>query len=217
MQKENLAKRVVREKRMIEYGDISIPYELVRSSRKSYSISIEQNGQVIVKTPLRMSEIFLQEMLAEKRQWLTKNYVRMQEISQNKRENQYSPQVLKALEARYRKAAKEYIPQRVDYYVSQMEWTDEEVFEENRKPYKRITIREQKSRWGSCSGRGTLSFNWRLMLAPPRVLDYVVIHEICHFKHMNHSKEFWEEVAKLEPHYKEYRQWLKDHGAELSL
>lgn len=55
------------------------------------------------------------------------------------------------------------------------------------------------------------------MLAPPRVLDYVVIHEICHFKHMNHSKEFWEEVAKLEPHYKEYRQWLKDHGAELSL
>ena len=82
--------------------------------------------------------------------------------------------------------------------------------------YNSITVRDQKSRWGSCSSRGTLSFNYRLIFAPPAVLDYVVVHELCHLTHMNHSKDFWRKVASVMPEYKVHRQWLKDHGHELS-
>ena len=79
------------------------------------------------------------------------------------------------------------------------------------------TIRYMKTRWGSCSSRGNLNFNWRLMLAPPRVLDYVVVHELCHRKHMDHSPAFWQEVGNLLPDYKTLRKWLKDNGNTLIL
>ncbi len=81
----------------------------------------------------------------------------------------------------------------------------------------RITIREQKTRWGSCSSKGNLNFNWRLVMASPEVLDYVVIHELCHMKHMNHSNNFWALVQNICPRYKEYRKWLKDNGIKLSI
>lgn len=83
--------------------------------------------------------------------------------------------------------------------------------------YTSITIRDQKTRWGSCSGRGTLSFNWRLILAPPEILDYVVVHELCHLTHMNHSKEFWALVGSVIPDYKMKRKWLKENGHTLQL
>ena len=83
--------------------------------------------------------------------------------------------------------------------------------------YTRITIRDQKTRWGSRSSSGTLSFNYRLMYAPRKVLDYVVVHELCHITHMNHSKEFWDMVASILPDYKESRNWLKEHGKELNI
>ena len=81
--------------------------------------------------------------------------------------------------------------------------------------YGRITIREQKTRWGSCSSKGNLNFNWKLILAPPEVLDYVVVHELCHLKKMNHSKAFWDEVGKVMPEYETYKLWLKENGWKL--
>lgn len=83
--------------------------------------------------------------------------------------------------------------------------------------YTSVTVRDQKSRWGSCSSRGTLSFNYRLMFAPPRVLDYVVVHELCHLTHMNHSKDFWNMVERIMPDYKLYKSWLREHGHELTI
>ena len=83
--------------------------------------------------------------------------------------------------------------------------------------YSSIRIGDQKTRWGSCSNNGTLSFSWRLMLAPPRVLDYVVIHEICHLTYMDHSKNFWDLVSVYDPDYKEHRKWLKENGDSLIL
>ena len=76
-----------------------------------------------------------------------------------------------------------------------------------------ISIRSQRTRWGSCSTRGTLSFNWRLIMAPPEVLDYVVVHELAHMKQKNHSKAFWAVVGQYCPHYLKYRLWLKQNQA----
>ena len=81
--------------------------------------------------------------------------------------------------------------------------------------YKRITIRDTRSRWGSCSTTGTLSFSWRLALAPREVLDYVVVHELCHLRHHDHSRRFWSLVREVWPQYREHKAWLDDHGWEL--
>jgi predicted metal-dependent hydrolase len=81
--------------------------------------------------------------------------------------------------------------------------------------YKRIEIRDQRTRWGSCSTRGTLSFNWRLVLAPYDVLDYVVVHELCHLREPNHSRRFWKLVETRRPHWRAHRDWLHEHGPEL--
>jgi len=78
-----------------------------------------------------------------------------------------------------------------------------------------ITIRDQRTRWGSCSSKGTISLNWRLVLAPPEVLNYVIVHELCHLVEHNHSNRFWAQVEKACPHFKQYRQWLKLNGTLL--
>ena len=80
---------------------------------------------------------------------------------------------------------------------------------------KRVQIRDQRSRWGSCSTRGTLSFNWRLVLAPLEVLDYVVVHELCHLREPNHSRRFWKLVEARRPAWRLQRDWLHEHGPEL--
>jgi hypothetical protein len=80
---------------------------------------------------------------------------------------------------------------------------------------RRIEIRDQRTLWGSCSPTGTLSFNWRLVLAPFEVLDYVVVHELCHLREANHSQRFWRLVASRRPDWEEWRDWLSDHGPEL--
>lgn len=83
--------------------------------------------------------------------------------------------------------------------------------------YNNIRIKEQKTRWGSCSKKSNLNFNWKLIMAPEWVLDYVVIHELCHLKHLNHSKDFWSTVEEFMPEYKEARIWLKDNGSKLKI
>jgi predicted metal-dependent hydrolase len=110
------------------------------------------------------------------------------------------------LEAWYRRQAHEVFAARVDLWNRQYGFT-----------YARIAIKEQKSRWGSCSRHGNLNFNWRLLLAPLEVLDYVAIHELCHLREMNHSERFWSLVSRTCPQYRERRRWLRSHGHELSL
>lgn len=76
----------------------------------------------------------------------------------------------------------------------------------------KLIVKSQKSRWGSCSSSRELRMNWKLMMAPPKVLDYVIVHELCHLKHMNHSVDFWKAVEAILPDYKKQRQWLKKNG-----
>ena len=113
---------------------------------------------------------------------------------------------LEILEKRYRNAARMQFERRAAYYH---QFTGGQ--------YTSITVRDQKTRWGSCSSSGTLSFNYRLIFAPPVILDYVVVHELCHLTHMNHSKDFWDMVERIMPEHKRCRKWLRDHGQELSL
>ena len=81
----------------------------------------------------------------------------------------------------------------------------------------RVAIRDQKSRWGSCSAKHNLNFNWKLIMAPTEVLDYVVIHELCHLIEFNHSRRFWSLVEKQMPEYEAWKKWLKAHGSELGV
>ena len=103
----------------------------------------------------------------------------------------------------YREMARRKITERTEYFARQMGIS-----------WKRIFIKETKTRWGSCSQAGNLNFNWKLVLMPPEILDYVVVHELAHRKEMNHSPLFWKEVAAVLPDYRERRAWLREHGRD---
>jgi predicted metal-dependent hydrolase len=111
-----------------------------------------------------------------------------------------------ALERFYRRAAHAEIAPRLDRACAEIGAS-----------YSRLTIRSQRTRWASCSPSGTLSFNWRLLLAPEPVLDYVVWHEVCHLEVLDHSPRFWRLVARHCPGYREQLRWLRKHGATLVL
>lgn len=181
--------------------EMTIPYEIIRSKRKTYGINIAPGGKVSVRIPLRGSEKFAISFAESKKNWIASCVLKLQNVPIQKEKTPSE----KRLEAIYRNAAREYFPKRVSHYAHMLGVT-----------YGKMSIRDQKTRWGSCSSEGNLSFNWRLILAPPDVLDYVVIHELCHRKEMNHSKEFWALVESLMPHYKECRKWLKKNGRDLT-
>lgn len=198
------------DKLVIAYDTIQIPCIVKRSRRRSYGLEIDENANVFLKVPMRPSWEFIQVFLEEKERWITEKYKKQVqkklELEQWKKENPLSETQERALTKRYREAAKEYIPKRVTFYQNQMDVQ-----------FEKIVIREQKTRWGSCSSRGTLSFNWRLMLAPPAVLDYVVVHELAHLIEMNHSKAFWSIVEEIMPDYRMHQKWLKENGMKLRL
>lgn len=176
---------------------------LIKSNRRSIGITVKPGGDIIIRAPRLMSNASIMSSIHEKESWIVKSYLKQQHIQPLETSVEKSSQTL-ALEKRYRDAAKDYIPKRVEYFHS---FTGGN--------YSKITIRDQKTRWGSCSANGTLSFSFRLMMAPPRVLDYVVVHELCHLTHMNHSKDFWNMVESILPDYKEHRKWLKENGHTL--
>lgn len=186
-------------------NNLSLPAKLIRSKRKTIGISVKPGGEIIIRAPRLLPKAAILSFAYEKADWILTSYEK-QKIRPVPAKDGPKDAATRALEKRYRDAAKEYIPKRVKYY--------HELTGGN---YNKITIRDQKTRWGSCSSNGTLSFNYRLMLAPPRVLDYVVVHELCHLTHMNHSTDFWNMVASILPNYKEYRKWLKDNGHTLQL
>lgn len=183
-----------------------LPYTLIRSNRKSCAISISPDGRITVRVPLRISDRDIRHLLTDRQNWIITKYLELQKKQAQRPVSDLTDSQRAALTQRYIAAAREYFPKRAAYFRQFTGGT-----------YNRITIRDQKTRWGSCSARGTLSFNWRLMLAPPAILDYVVVHELCHLTHMNHSPAFWQAVEAVYPDYREARKWLKEHGQELVL
>ena len=178
-------------------------FEIIRSNRRTISLEVTPTGQVLVRAPRRMSETDIRAFVESKSSWLMKHLQKKeQDIEALQEEGAFTEQEVERL----RKLAKKVIPEKVAYYARLMGVT-----------YGRISIRMQKTRWGSCSREGNLSFNCLLMMAPPGVLDYVVVHELSHRLEMNHSARFWMQVEKVLPDYRGPRKWLKEHGGKLMM
>lgn len=176
------------------------PYTVVYSTRKSIGLTVK-DGMLIVRAPHRTPEDRIKRMVNDHEGWIEKT-MQKQAAAMQAYEN-----VPKLTEAELRALADkalEIIPQRVKYYAPLVGVT-----------YNRITIRNQKTKWGSCSGKKNLNFNCLLMLAPPEVLDSVVVHELCHLKHMDHSPDFYREVYRVMPDYEKRHTWLQKNGAYL--
>ena len=175
---------------------------LVRSSRKTLAVQIRADGTVIARAPLRMPKDRILRFLSEKASWICMQQGKMQE--REKMRQQACIHLDAAQEKELRERAKSVLAQRTAYFARQIGVT-----------YGRITVRDQKTRWGSCSQTGNLNFNFRLILAPLEVLDYVVVHELCHRRQMNHSAQFWQEVAQVLPDYRKRKAWLTENGWRL--
>ena len=183
--------------------NITLNCRVIVSNRRNISLQITADKDIVIRIPAWLPEYKLKSFISEKKDWIISTY---NSIPEPKELSIREHNQLKALEKRYRKAAAEYIPGRVAYFSQFTGGT-----------YDKVVIRDQKTRWGSCSSNKTLSFNYRLMLAPPQILDYVVVHELCHLTHMNHSADFWALVESVLPDYRERRKWLKEHGSELTM
>ena len=175
-------------------------YIFIRSNRKTIGITIKRDGSVILRAPLYCSVRKAEKFLLEKMDWIEETRNRLLEEKKVSDEDAFSSEEL----ATIRKQAKKIIPPLV-----------EEISREIGVDYGRISIRAQRSRWGSCSAKGNLNFNCLLVLLPENVRRYVIVHELCHLKELNHSKRFWYEVSKYQPTYREDRKQLKTLGSPL--
>lgn len=170
---------------------------IIYSNRKTISIELRMDG-ILVRAPKGTSQRKINSFLKEKRSWIEMHLVKMRE---RKIALEQFPTYTMDEIREFADKALLVIPEKVKKYASIMEVD-----------YGRITIRNQRSRWGSCSSKGNLNFNCLLMLFPDDVVDYVVVHELCHRKHMNHSAEFYAEVERVFPEYRRCQKWLKDNG-----
>ena len=179
----------------------NIQVKIIRSDRKTLAIQIKSDLTVVVRAPRFVSNAEIKRVLREREPWIQENLAKLKkQLAEQKTE-----EVNKLTEAEIQELADKavkYIPGRVKYFAGLMGVS-----------YGRITIRNQRTRWGSCTSKGNLNFNCLLMLAPEAEIDYVVVHELCHRKEMNHSKAFWDEVEKVLPDYRKSVSWLKKEGS----
>ena len=177
------------------------PIELVRSRRKTLSLELTADGRVLLRAPLRCPRWKLEAFAEQNRGWIER---KLREGEARRATLAAIPKLgeeeLRALQKRGRQV----FPARCAYYAPMIKVS-----------FGRISVRRQRSKWGSCSAKGNLNFNCLLLLAPERVLDYVVVHELCHLREMNHSRRFWAFVEIFCPDFRESRRWLKENGAAL--
>ena len=218
-----------------------VPYELIRSHRKTVSIIVHRDGRVVVRAPLRLPEPLIREFVVSKSDWIRAKQAELARqapsgkrfeagelfhflgktyplaVSPSQRSLlTFSDRFILSPAAVsrahqvfmrwYKARAAEIIPARVKTLADKFGFS-----------YQRIRISSARTRWGSCSTRGTISISWRLVMAPPEVLDYVIVHELAHLKEHNHSRAFWAQVEAMMPDYRARRDWLKKNGHHLAL
>ena len=175
--------------------------EIIRSKRKTLALQIADDGHLVVRAPMRCPNRDIALFIEKSEKWIKTHAAKV--IQRSRELEQLEPFTEQDIRNMAQQAI-EVIPKRVKFYAEKLGVT-----------YGRITIRNQKTKWGSCTSKGNLNFNCLLMAAPSEVLDSVVVHELCHRLHMNHSKEFYAEIYCIFPDYDKWNKWLKDNGGLL--
>lgn len=229
---------------MNTYGDIE--YSLRRSRRKTASIYIERDGQVSVLVPEKLTLQEVEALLESKRVWIYRGLAEWRDLNATRVERQYvngegfiylgrsyrlklvedqdrplklkdgyfclhrnhrdDPAAGRAFQEFYREKGLKRLAARVAFYQARMGVVA-----------RGVRVMDLKSRWASCSADGHLNFHWKCMMAPATVLDYIVVHELAHLTHPNHTEAFWNEVDKVLPDYAERKEWLRVNGAGMDV
>lgn len=215
-------------------------YELVRTNRKTLALTVDRNGRLTARAPLRMSTAQIESFIREKQEWIEKTQARLALLPSPPeklalQDGVTLPYLGGTLAIRYAAVGRIslsgtilLIPQTATDLATVSHWLDVQAridFAERVRRLSQIlrlhplTLRlsHAKGRWGSMSTRGTLSLNRALIFCPPDVIDYVIIHELCHIAHPNHSSAFWGKVESCLPNYRIKREWLKKHNSLISL
>jgi predicted metal-dependent hydrolase len=214
--------------------------QIIRTRRKSIALIIQKDGKLLVRAPLHISQTRIQQFVSAKADWILSHQekTRSQQTAIHeyrngesflylgKRfnlewvDNQKSPLILEGHFSMkktclpnaeqifmqwYRQQARQVFTARVEFFAQRYDFT-----------YRKIRLSSARTRWGSCSSKGTLSFTWRLVMAPQDIIDYVILHELVHLHIQNHSPAFWKEVQGYLPDYKKRRAWLKEHAHQLT-
>lgn len=167
-------------------------YRLIRSNRKTLSLEVTQDLEVLVRAPMYTSDATVKTFFHKHTAWLQKHYAQME--TRRMAHPEPSPAQVEALQ----KAAKAHLPERVEHYARLMDLAPTG-----------ISITNAKTRFGSCSAKNRLCFSWRLMAYPPAAVDYVVVHELAHIVHKNHGPDFYALIATILPDWKSRRQLLR--------
>lgn len=220
---------------------------LVRSKRKTLALIIRPDGSLEVRAPLHLSENVILEWVASKSGWIEKHRQQVLQVQAEKANSPARPfqngdlvyilgktYPLRVIQTRSETLrlektrlviSSDLLPHA--HAVLQQFLTNllnltlplrlERLTERIGKKPVKVRISKARTRWGSCSSNGNIALNWRLVMAPPEILDYIIVHELAHLTHPNHSRAFWAEVARILPDYKARKQWLRQYGAWLTL
>ena len=215
--------------------------KIVRSKRKTIAFVIEQDGRLTIRAPLRFSRAKIEQLVVENADWIRarQDWTRQHSAASHRfEEGEHFYYLGKTFPLKYSVHQQQPLLLNDCFQLNQQRKTDvKKVFvawyrDQARQVigeraailadlyhlfYKEIHITSARTRWGSCSRRGSLNFSWRLVMAPPEIIDYVITHELAHLKIPNHSPDFWKYIEQLSPNYRVLRKWLKENGGKFNL
>jgi predicted metal-dependent hydrolase len=218
-------------------------YTVIRSQRKTLAVEITREGKILVRAPLRLACREISVFVDHNRGWIVRKLSHVKALQKERLPRQFqegesflflgelhrlsfieggeclwresgkfllgrdlSAKAGALIRTWYRARAREVLEDRLEIFALPM-----------RLRYGSVRITDARERWGSCNPRGSLSFAWRLVMAPPRIIDYVVVHELTHLVEGNHSGRFWDRVGKVLPDYRDCRTWLRENGHRLDI
>ncbi len=214
-------------------------YQIIFTKRRSISLVINRQGELVVRAPKRVPQSYIEKLVFQKQNWITKNIAKRKKRQPVSKEFKYgelflflgkayslsrskikrkpyltenhlvvfeSAKIKPAISEWYKKQAKTILTERAGHLSMLMGLK-----------FNRLTVRSSQTRWGSCSSLGNINFSYRLIMAPEEIVDYVVVHELAHLVHKNHSARFWQLVDAHYPKSKEARRWLRTEGHTLTI